>query len=55
MTIPGRAVADPDLLPEEPQTPAPDSVEEVADQVRLDAQDDPEMYLKETIVPGGGE
>jgi hypothetical protein len=54
MTAAERAAAEPDRLPE-PLTPAPDPCEEATAQVRLDALDDPETYLADTIVPGGGE
>jgi hypothetical protein len=54
MTTGGQAAAELDRVPE-PRTPAPDPVEEATAQVQLDAQDDPEAYLADTIVPGGGE
>jgi hypothetical protein len=54
MTTARRAAAELDRLPE-PRTPAPDPVEEATARVRLDAQEDPETYLADTIVPGGGE
>ena len=59
MTAARRTAVERDRLPEPrtpaPRTPAPDPVEEVTAQVRLDAENDPETYLADTIVPGGGE
>jgi hypothetical protein len=54
MTTAARATTELDRLPE-PRTPAPDPEEEAKALVRLDAQADPEQYLADTIVPGGGE
>ena len=54
MTAARRTAVECDRLPE-PRTPAPDPVEEATAQVRLDAENDPETYLADTIVPGGGE
>lgn len=46
--------------PEPQQQPTEDKVQrtplaEVIDQVRADAQRDPEAYARETVVPEGGE
>ena len=48
------AAAEVDRLFEEP-TPENDVLADVVERVQADAQDEPDTYLTETIVPGGGE
>jgi hypothetical protein len=54
MTQMKSAAAEGDRLFEEP-TPENEVLADVVERVQVDAQDEPDTYLTETIVPGGGE
>jgi hypothetical protein len=54
MTTPRDNAAEVDRLPA-PPTPETEALAAATAHIHADAQDTPETYLNETIVPGGGE